>query len=125
MARVSRRSCRPAGEPAAASSLRPAVYEVVAQIPRGKVTTYGRVATLAGYPGRARQVGYALAATPEGLDLPWHRVINAQGRVSPRTHTKFHELQRVLLEEEGIVFAGDSIDLGRFGWEPGAESGPT
>ena len=110
-------------EPAPGRSLAAGVYEVVAQIPRGQVTTYGRVAELAGFPGRARQVGYALAATPDGLDLPWHRVINAQGRISPRSHTRFHELQRVLLEEEGVTFVGDRIDLGRFGWKPGTGDG--
>ncbi len=101
------------------------IYDVIARIPKGRVATYGQIASLAGMSGRARQVGYALAATPEELDLPWQRVINAQGRISPRAHTKFHQLQRLLLEEEGIVFAGDRIDLGRFGWEPGVESGAT
>ena len=111
-----RRPARRGGEPTPGRGLAAAVYEVVAQIPRGKVTTYGRVAEMAGFPGRARQVGYALAATPDGLDLPWHRVINAQGRISPRSHTQLHELQRVLLEEEGVAFVGDRIDLARFGW---------
>jgi methylated-DNA-protein-cysteine methyltransferase-like protein len=94
---------------------------MVGQIPYGKVVTYGQIATLAGYPGRARQVGYALAGMPEELDLPWHRVINAQGRISPRVRTRFHELQHVLLENEGIVFEGVWIDLERYGWKPAEE----
>ena len=94
---------------------------MVGQIPYGKVATYGQIATLAGYPGRARQVGYALAGMPEELDLPWHRVINAQGRISPRVRTGFHELQHVLLENEGIVFEGVQIDLERYGWKPAEE----
>ncbi len=102
--------------------MRRAIYEMVGQIPCGKVATYGQIAVLAGYPGRARQVGYALAGMPEGMDLPWHRVINAQGKVSPRAHTKFHQLQHLLLEEEGIVFEGVRIDLERHGWKPGEES---
>jgi len=97
--------------------MRQAFYAVVDQIPYGKVTSYGRVASLAGYPGRARQVGFALAGMPEKLDLPWHRVINAQGKVSPRVHTKFHEFQQVLLEREGVVVVGARIDMDRFGWQ--------
>lgn len=97
--------------------MRQAFYAVIAQIPYGKVTTYGRVATVSGYPGRARQVGFALAGMPDELDLPWHRVINAQGKVSPRVHTKFHEFQQVLLEQEGVVFKDTQIDLERFGWQ--------
>ena len=59
--------------------MRRAFYETVARIPYGKVATYGQIAILAGYPGRARQVGYALAGMCEAWDLPWHRIINAQG----------------------------------------------
>ena len=102
--------------------MRRAIYEMVGQIPCGRVATYGQIAALAGYPGRARQVGYALAGMPEGMDLPWHRVINAQGKISPRAHTKFHELQHLLLEEEGIAFEGVRIDIERHGWKPGEES---
>jgi len=101
--------------------MRRAIYEVVARIPYGRVVTYGQVATLAGYPGRARQVGYALAGMPEELDLPWHRVINAQGKVSPRTHSKFHLFQYELLEEEGIVFEDNRIDLAKYRWLPEEE----
>ena len=96
----------------------PAFYEVVAGIPYGKVATYGQVAALAGYPGRARQVGYALAGLPEEADLPWHRVINARGEVSPRTWTNMHQYQQVLLEREGIVFKGARLDLKHYRWVP-------
>ena len=101
--------------------MRQAFYEIVAQIPYGKVVTYGQVATLAGYPGRARQVGYALAGMPEELDLPWHRVINAKGMISPRTQSKFHEFQHVLLEKEGVLFADSRIDLKKYRWTPAGE----
>lgn len=97
-----------------------AFYEVVAQIPRGRVATYGQVAALAGFPGCARQVGYALAALPEDQELPWHRVINARGEVSPRTWSNMHEFQQVLLEREGIAFEGVRLDLKRYRWNPEA-----
>jgi methylated-DNA-protein-cysteine methyltransferase-like protein len=58
-----------------------AIWDVVAQIPRGTVATYGDVARAAGLPGRARQAGYALKHTPEGLHLPWHRVVGAGGKI--------------------------------------------
>ena len=103
-----------------ADSRRQVIYEVIARIPKGRVATYGQIATLAGMRGRARQVGYALAATPEGVRLPWHRVINAQGRVSPRSRTKLHELQRDLLAEEGIIFDAGRVDLTRYRWRPRA-----
>ncbi|NKB68628.1 MAG: cysteine methyltransferase [Candidatus Latescibacteria bacterium] len=96
--------------------MRQAFYAMVARIPYGKVATYGQIATLAGYPGRARQVGFALAGMPEEMDLPWHRVINAQGKVSPRAHSTFHVFQHVLLEQEGVEFKGTRIDLGRYRW---------
>ena len=79
-------------------------YEVIHGIPQGKVATYGQVATLAGYPGYARQVGYALHATPSNLELPWHRVINAKGMISIKSEGPFVNIQRQLLESEGIVF---------------------
>jgi len=95
-----------------------AFYEIIACIPPGRVATYGQIAILAGFRGHARQVGYALAATPEHLDLPWHRVINAQGRVSPRAHSKFHEFQEELLRREGIEMAAGRVDLTRYRWAP-------
>ena len=94
------------------------VYTVVSRIPCGKVATYGQIAELAGYVGRARQVGYALAALPDDADVPWHRVINASGQVSLRSHTKIHELQRHLLECEGIAFVNDRVDLDEVRWQP-------
>jgi methylated-DNA-protein-cysteine methyltransferase-like protein len=102
--------------------LRQAVYWWVARIPCGQVATYGQIAALAGFPGRARQVGYALAGMPEGLDLPWHRVVNAQGKVSPRSSSCLHQMQYELLEQEGVLFIDNRIDLTRFRWQPPAGS---
>jgi methylated-DNA-protein-cysteine methyltransferase-like protein len=98
------------------------IYAVVRRIPPGRVATYGQVAALAGLPRRARLAGYALRELPPGSDLPWYRVINAGGKVSPRSGLGLEEgYQRHLLEEEGVVFdERGRIDLDRFGWNPGA-----
>jgi len=95
------------------------IYAVVRRIPRGKVATYGQVARLAGLPGRARQVGYAMHALPAGSRVPWQRVINAQGRVSRRRSAGAELSQRILLEREGVRFGpGARIPLALFGWKP-------
>lgn len=77
---------------------------MVRRVPRGRVATYGQIAELAGLDGHARQVGYALHHLPPHSDVPWHRVLNARGEVSPRTAGDSHELQRMLLEAEGVEF---------------------
>lgn len=95
------------------------IYAVVRRIPRGRVATYGQIAALAGGLGRgARQVGYALHALPATHAVPWHRVVNAAGRLSPRPGGS--ELaQRLLLEREGVRFDGRGrIDLAAFRWTP-------
>ena len=90
------------------------------QVPRGRVATYGQIASLAGLEGQARQVGYAMAAVPSSSAVPWHRVINAQGRVSMRSEGPGGTIiQQQLLEREGFVFdAGGRVALARFGWKP-------
>jgi methylated-DNA-protein-cysteine methyltransferase-like protein len=105
---------------ARSSSAYARIYAVVRAIPSGRVATYGQVAALAGLAGRARQVGYALHALEEGADLPWQRVINARGEVSPRAEPGREGFQRFLLEEEGVDFdLAGRIDLERFLWQPG------
>lgn len=95
------------------------IHAVVRRIPRGRVGSYGQVARLAGLASHARLVGYAMAALPDGTSVPWHRVVNAQGRVSARATPGADALQRVLLEREGIRFdASGRIELDRFGWRP-------
>lgn len=96
------------------------IYDVVRQIPSGCVATYGEVAALAGLPGHARQVGYALSALPEDTDVPWQRVINAKGAISPRNWSAgCEDFQRRLLEEEGVVFRdAGRIALAAFRWVP-------
>jgi methylated-DNA-protein-cysteine methyltransferase-like protein len=94
------------------------IYAVVRRIPSGRVTTYGAVARIAGLPGHARQVGYALSALPSGTGVPWHRVINAQGRLSlERVGFSSGTTQRIRLVREGVtVDAGGRVSLARFGW---------
>jgi len=95
------------------------IYGVVCRVPSGRVVTYGEVARLAGYTGQARLVGYALSALPEHTSLPWHRVVNREGRVSRRAVPGAELSQRILLEAEGVRFdQGGRIALDRFGWRP-------
>ncbi len=96
------------------------IYDVVRQIPPGRVATYGQVAELAGLPGHARQVGYALHALKDE-EVPWHRVVNAQGRVSRRSDPGYDGWQRELLEGEGVSFDDSGrVPLERFGWDVGS-----
>jgi methylated-DNA-protein-cysteine methyltransferase related protein len=94
------------------------IYAVVKRIPRGRVATYGQIAKVAGLPGHARQVGYALHALSSATAVPWQRVINAAGAISLRK-TSGGISQRLLLEKEGVEFdAGGRVSLARFGWRP-------
>jgi len=99
------------------------IYTVVRRIPPGRVTTYGSIARHVGCT--ARTVGFAMAALPSELDVPWQRVINSQGKVSPRRNDDGDIIQRQLLKAEGVFFDPQGrIDLVRYGWDPGmAESG--
>jgi methylated-DNA-protein-cysteine methyltransferase-like protein len=116
---TSHRAEQPARSPRSAEERRwERIYAVVRRIPRGRVATYGQVATLAGLPRHARQVGYALHVLPEGTDVPWHRVINAKGEISPRSTPGWDRLQRALLARERVPARGGRVDLERFRWEP-------
>ena len=91
------------------------IYEVVKSIPKGRVATYGQVALLAGNPRWARVVGYALHVNPEPGVIPCHRVVNREGRVAPGFAFGGEDVQRQLLESEGIVFESDGrIDLEKY-----------
>ncbi len=90
------------------------IYRAVRKVPRGRVATYGDIAKLAGYPGRARQVGYALHALPQGSSVPWHRIINAGGRISLPPQGGGLD-QRFRLMEEGVrVDPGGKVSLREF-----------
>jgi len=90
------------------------VYRLVAQIPRGRVTTYGELARALRLSGGARAAGYALAACPTGRGIPWHRVVGAGGRLLiAEPHAA---LQRRLLESEGVAVVGGKVNMERFSW---------
>ena len=90
------------------------VLNIVGQIPRGRVTTYGIIATLAGWPSHSRMVGRTLRYTPGAEKLPCHRVVNKEGRTAPGWSR-----QRALLEEEGVSFKPNGlVDMKRYLWEP-------
>jgi len=91
------------------------IYRIVRRIPKGSVATYGVVARLAGRPGGARTVGWALSALDDETDVPWWRVLNAAGRISLGDHASV--VQRALLLREGVRFApGGAVSLATFGW---------
>ena len=98
------------------------IYAIVRRIPPGQVTTYGRIAELVG-GCTARMVGYAMAALKRGTapDVPWQRVINAKGKVSLHGDGIGNAMQRMILEQEGVLFdENDRVDFSRFGW-PGPD----
>ena len=90
------------------------VLNIVAQIPRGSVTTYGHIAALAGWPSHSRMVGRTLRYTPGAEQLPCHRVVNKEGRTAPGW-----SLHRPLLEAEGVLFKPNGhVDMSRHLWVP-------
>jgi len=94
------------------------IYAAVRRVPKGRVATYGQIARLAGLPGHARQVGYALHALRSSTTVPWQRIVNAAGAISLRRSGGALS-QRLLLEREGVTFdARGRISLARFGWKP-------
>ena len=107
------------------------VWRVVARVPRGRVATYGQIARMAGMARGARTVGWALRALPDearvgGRRVPWHRVINAEGAISPRGPFLDDAIRRqaAALRREGVVVSGSGrIDLGRYLWR-GGRRGP-
>jgi methylated-DNA-protein-cysteine methyltransferase-like protein len=92
------------------------IWEIVSRIPRGRVSTYGQIAKLAGLVRRARFVGYALHNLPSGMPIPWHRVINAKGMISFPPGSASYQRQRELLEREGVRFVDGKVDLKKKGW---------
>jgi methylated-DNA-protein-cysteine methyltransferase-like protein len=92
------------------------VYQLVKSVPRGRVITYGDVARLAQLRGGAREAGHAMAASPRGAGIPWHRVVGAGGKLLIREPLAAKQLR--LLQVEGAIFAGHRVDLTACGWEP-------
>ena len=94
------------------------VLEIVRLIPRGAVASYGQVAALAGYPRHARHVAAALRSVDDATAVPWHRVISSDGTIPRRGGSDHHELQRLLLESEGVELDGGRVPMERYRWEP-------
>lgn len=93
------------------------VYEIVARIPEGKVATYGGIGRMLGYPRSAKMVGWAMRSVPEGMNLPCHRVVKATGELAPGYVFGDVEIQRAMLEAEGITFREDgTIDMEKHLW---------
>lgn len=100
------------------TSFQQQVVEIIKNIPKGKVATYGQIATFAGSPRAARQVVRILHSCSDRDNLPWHRVINRHGQISLKPDFGY-EIQKGLLEGEGIEFdENDTVDLDRFLWSP-------
>ncbi len=94
------------------------VYEKVKQVPKGKVASYGQIATLVGNPRASRAVGYALHANPQPGLIPCHRIVNRFGSLAPAFAFGGQEVQKKLLEAEGIIVGEDfCVDLKKFGWD--------
>ena len=92
------------------------VYKLVQQIPRGRVLTYGAVARALRLPGGARSAGRAMAATPSGKGIPWHRVVGERGKILIRE--PYASLQRKLLETEGVSIVESKVNLKKHLWSP-------
>lgn len=100
------------------------VYAIVARIPYGRVTTYGRIAQALGSIRGARMVGWALDSVPPELDLPCHRVVNRVGLLSGGWHFGHPDVMRGLLRAEGVPFVDEfQVDLRRCLWEPWEDDG--
>ena len=94
------------------------IYEAVCKIPEGKVATYGQIARMAGNPRWSRVVGYALHVNPAPGIIPCHRVVNREGKVAESFAFGGGNIQRQMLEQEGVVFETDGhIDLLKYGWK--------
>lgn len=90
------------------------VYDLVARIPYGQVSTYGDLAAILGSPRAARGVGHALRSLPPDTRIPWWRVVNARGEIALRSFGG--RMQRALLEQEGVRFSSGRVDLRAYGW---------
>jgi len=112
------RTSRPVRRDIGPSSVtfRTAIYRLVRDVPRGQVVTYGQVAMALGRPRSARAVGGAMGRCPD--DVPWHRVVNAQGGISRRRQMSGMLTQRMRLEQEGVRMRRGRVPLAQYRWEP-------
>jgi methylated-DNA-protein-cysteine methyltransferase-like protein len=93
------------------------IYTVIASIPIGKVVSYGQVAGFAGYPQNSRLVGRLLKTMPSDSVIPWHRVVNSQGKISFPVGSDTYQEQREKLLSEGVSFKGDRVIMREYRWE--------
>lgn len=105
---------RPGRRPGRAAAFRRAVHRLVSAIPAGRVATYGQIAALLGAPRAARAVGAAMRHCPDAV--PWHRVVNARGAISPRASVAGMLTQGILLQHEGVPVRGGRLALSRYRW---------
>jgi methylated-DNA-protein-cysteine methyltransferase-like protein len=103
---------------ALARKRRERIRAMVRSIPPGCVASYGQIGRLVGLPRGARLVGRVMATLPEGTDVPWHRVVNAAGRISLPAGSEGHRRQRDRLRDEGVTVVRGRISMARFGWQP-------
>lgn len=94
------------------------IWQTVALIPEGKVACYGQIADLAGLPGRARLVGKVLSLAPQGINLPWHRVLRSNGQLAFSAGSSQANLQTGLLQQENIAVLNNRVKLQAFQWRP-------
>ena len=99
------------------SEVQQAILQTIASVPKGRVCSYGMIAKLAGVPGQARYVGYLLKNLPDATAIPWHRIVNSQGRSSFPVDSAQFTLQISLLKSEDIIFTSDNaINLKKYLW---------
>lgn len=97
------------------------VYRIVRNIPRGKVATYGQIARLAGSPHAARIVGWSMSSSSTQDRVPWHRVVGAGGHLIIAKSLEYQEIQRQLLQNEGVQFRGSRVAMREFQWSKGLD----
>lgn len=97
------------------------IWQTVLAIPAGKVASYGQIADLAGLPGRARLVGRCMGYAPKELQVPWYRVLRANGQLAFKAGSNTSLKQTGLLQEEGVAVIKNRVNMGEYGWQPGLD----
>lgn len=94
------------------------IRETIAEIPQGRVASYGQIADIAGIPRGARQVGHALRHLPDGHGVPWHRVLQSSGKIAFERGTRQFDEQQNRLMMEGVTVKSGKVDMNEFRWQP-------
>jgi methylated-DNA-protein-cysteine methyltransferase-like protein len=94
------------------------IWETIADIPKGNVASYGQIAEIAGIPRGARQVGYALRHLPDGHELPWHRVVQATGKIAFDKDSRAYKEQSKRLMMEDVAVISGKVDMLKYRWQP-------